>query len=106
MESNLISGIQLGSAIESDYTISDDIDGPSPSDPSRFKIWGEAKIVLNSGKHYTQEIVGKSKSMLPIFNIAFNPMPHMGYDDKSFEEVSFLSEISEISIESGDLFEF
>ena len=67
MESTLISGIHLGSVIEIEYTISDDGEGPIPSDPSRFKIWREEIIFLNSGKNYTQERVGLFKSMLPIF---------------------------------------
>ena len=42
--------------------------------------------------------------MFLILKIAFKPMPHMGYDDKTVEEVSFISETSVIVIESGDLF--
>ena len=63
--------IRLGSVIETEYTISDDGGVPSPSDPSRFNIWWESNIVLKSGKHYTQEIVGRFKSMFPILEIAF-----------------------------------
>ena len=42
--------------------------------------------------------------MFPIFEIAFKPMPCMGNDDKTVEEVSFLSETLGIVIESGDFF--
>ena len=63
--------IQLSSVIATEYTISDDFGVPSPSDPSRFNIWWESKIVFKSGKHYTQERVGQFKSMFPIFEIAF-----------------------------------
>ena len=44
--------------------------------------------------------------MLNIFEIDFNLMPHMGYDDWSVEEVSFLLETSGIVIESGDFFSY
>ena len=81
--------IQLGSVIEIEYTIIDDVGGPRPSDPSRFKIWRKSNIILNSGKNYTQERVGPFKSIFPISKIAFNQMPHMGYDNKTVEEVSF-----------------
>ena len=104
MESTLISGIQLGSIIEIEYTINDDGEGPSASDPSIFKIWWEANMFLTTGKHYTQERVGRFKSIFPTFKIAFKPMSHMGYDDESVEEVSFLSETLGIAIESGYLF--
>ena len=63
--------IQLGSVMEIEDTKIDDGGVPSPSDPSRFKVWCEAKIVLNTGKNYTQDRVGKFKSIFPIFKMAF-----------------------------------
>ena len=55
------------------------------------------KIVLNYATDYTQEGVGLFKTMFLIFEISSKPMPHMGYNEKSVKDLSFISETSGIS---------
>ena len=92
MDTFLNYGIQASSATKCEYIINDYREGPNTLDPSIIKTWWSETIVSNNGKQYTHKRVGHYNQVIPIFNIDYQPMPSIGFDDESSEGVSFSSE--------------
>ena len=92
MDTFLNYGIQASSATKCEYIINDYREGPNTLDPSIIKTWWPETIVSNNGKQYTHKRVGHYNQVIPIFNIAYQPMPSIVFDDESSEGVSFSSE--------------